>query len=264
MSAPASSAARHGVDEAHAAVVVTRDEPRDGPLSTRLRELGLEVLSWPVVHVGPPADPTRLDAALSEAATLDWIVFASRHAVRAVTARLPSPPKGVRVAAVGARTAEALRERRWRPAIVPEQASAAALVAALAPVMARGARVLFPASSRALPLLAAGLRELGAEVHQVEAYRTDAAGLDVSACRSWVDRGAVGAVTFTSPSCVEELDCALGRAHFERLLSGCSAVTLGTTTARALAEHGFESVLAQPATLEGLAVTTYRHLRLRS
>ncbi|MGB6449333.1 MAG: uroporphyrinogen-III synthase, partial [Steroidobacteraceae bacterium] len=147
---------------------------------------------------------------------------------------------------------------------VPEQASAAALIAALAPVIGRGARVLFPASSRALATIAAGLRELGAEVHQVEAYRTDAAGLDVSACRSWVDRGAVGAVTFTSPSGVEELERALGRAHFERLLSSCSAVTLGSTTARALAEHGFESVLAQPATLDGLAATTYRHWSLRS
>ncbi len=263
-SAPASSAALRGTARAHAAVVVTRDEPEDGPLSTRLRAFGLQVLSWPVVQVGPPADPARLDAALSEAATLDWIVFASRHAVRAVTARLPSPPEGVRIAAVGVRTAEALHERQWRPDVVPESASAAALVAALEPVMARGARVLFPASSRALPTLAAGLRELGAEVRQVEAYRTDAAGIDVSACRSWVDRGAVGAVTFTSPSCVEELDRALGRVHFERLLSGCSAVTLGTTTARALAEHGFESVLAQPATLEGLAATTYRHWSLRS
>lgn len=263
MSAPPSTAARRGADKARA-VVVTRDEPRDGPLSTRLREFGLEVLSWPAVHVGPPADPAQLEAALEEAAAFDWIVFASRHAVSAVTARLPSPPRGVRIAAVGARTAEALREQRWPPDIVPEQASAAALIAALAPVIGRGARVLFPASSRALPTLAAGLLELGAQVRQVEAYRTDAAGLDVSACRSWVDRGAVGAVTFTSPSCVDELDRALGRTHFERLLSGCSAVTLGSTTARALAEHGFESVLAQPATLEGLAATTYRHWSLRS
>lgn len=245
------------------AVVVTRDEPRDGPLSTRLRELGLEVLFWPVVRVAPPADPARFEAALGRVAELDWIVFTSRHAVSAVTARLPSLPPGVRIAAVGASTAAALRDRGWPPDVVPEEASAAALVTALAPVIQRGARVLFPASSRALPTLAAGLRELGADVRQVEAYRTDAAGLDVSACRSTIDHGAVDAVTFTSPSCVDELDRALGRAHFERLLSSSSAITLGSTTARSLAEHGFESVLAQPATLEGLAATTYRQLSLR-
>lgn len=244
-------------------VVVTRDEPRDGPLSRRLRELGLEVLSWPVVRVGPAPDPAQLESALKRAAELDWIVFASQHAVSAVTDRLPSPPHGVRVAAVGASTAAALRERGWPPDVVPEQASAAALVAALAPGVRRGARVLFPASSRALPTLAAGLRELGAEVLQVEAYRTDAAELDVAACRSTIDRGAVGAVTFTSPSCVDELHRALGRPYFERLLSRCSCITLGSTTARALAERGFESVLAQPATLDGLAATTYRQLSLR-
>ncbi len=242
---------------------MTRDESRDGPLSTRLRDLGLEVLLWPVVRVAPPADPTGLEAALSRAAELDWIVFASQSAVSAVTARLPSPPQGLRVAAVGARTAAALVERGWPTDIVPEQASAAALVAALAPVMQRGARVLFPASSRALPTLAAGLRELGADVRQVEAYRTNSASLDLNVCRSAIDQGAVGAVTFTSPSCVDELDRVLGRTHFERLLSGSSAITLGSTTARSLAEHGFESVLAQPATLEGLAATTCRQLSLR-
>ncbi len=245
------------------AVVVTRDEPRDGPLSTCLRELGLEVLSWPVVRVGAPADPSRLEAVLSRAAELDWIVFTSRHAVNAVTGRLQSPPQGVRVAAVGASTAAALRERGWPADVVPEQASAADLVAALAPVIERGARVLFPASSRALPTLAAELRELGADVRQVEAYRTDAAGLDAGACRAAIDRGTVAAVTFTSPSCVDELDRTLGPAHFERLLSGSSAITLGSTTARALADRGFESVLAQPATLAGLAATTYRQLSLR-
>ncbi|MGH8149461.1 MAG: uroporphyrinogen-III synthase, partial [Steroidobacteraceae bacterium] len=156
-----------------ATVVVTRDEPPDGPLGARLRELGLEVLAWPAVRVGPPADPGPLAAALAHADQFDWMVFTSRHAVFAVTARLAALPQGLRVAAVGASTAAALREQGWEPQIVPEQANAAALVEALEPALPGGARVLFPASSRALPTLAAGLRKLGVEVLQVEAYRTD-------------------------------------------------------------------------------------------
>lgn len=245
-------------------VVVTRDEPPDGPLSSRLSELGLEVLSWPAVSVAPASDPGPLETALSRAAAdFDWMVFASRHAVAAVTARLPSQPRGLRIAAVGASTAAALREHDWRAEVIPEQASAAALVDALAPVLERGARVLFPASSRALPTLAAGLRKLGAAVHQVEAYRTDAGTLDVERCRSIIDRGGVSAVTFTSPSCVDELDRALGRDHFERLLGDACSVALGATTAHALAERGCLSVLAEPATLAGLAETTYRSLTQR-
>ncbi|MGH8228383.1 MAG: uroporphyrinogen-III synthase [Steroidobacteraceae bacterium] len=245
-------------------VVVTRDEPAGGPLSQRLEGLGLEVLSWPVVSIGPPADPGPLEAALASAAHFDWIVFASRHGADAVTARLASPPRGVRIAAVGERTAAALGERGWPPEVVPEHATAAALVERLAPLLRPGARVLFPASSRALPTLAAGLRARGAQVEQVEAYCTGAAALDVSACRARIDRDDVGAVTFTSPSCVEELGRALGRGHFEHLLASAVPIALGSTTARAVAQRGFESVLAEPATLDGLAATTYRQLSLRS
>ena len=53
-----------------------------------------------------------------------------------------------------------------------------------------GLRVLYPASSRALPTIAAGLRQLGAEVLQVEAYRTEGAALDVAHCRDWIARRA--------------------------------------------------------------------------
>lgn len=238
------------------AVVITRDEPRDGPLGANLRARGLDVLWWPVVRIGPPADPRPLEEALARAAEFDWIVFASRHAVDAVASRCETPPRA-RIAAVGSATAAALREHGWNPEVVPADAHADALVAALASHITRGARVLFPASSRALPTLSDELRRLGAEVLQVEAYRNEAAPLDLAACRAAIEAGAVGAVTFTSPSCVEELEHALGPDAFERLLAKRAfAVALGPTTAGALSARGIEPVLASPPTLEGLAATT--------
>jgi len=245
-------------------VVVTRDEPSDGPLSSQLRELGLAVLSWPVMRVGAPQDGAPLEDALARAAHFDWIVFASRHAVAAVTTRLRTTPVGVRVAAVGAATAEALRARGWRVHVVPGEASAAALVAALAPMMEHGTRVLFPASSRALPTLGAGLGQLGVAVTQVEAYRTESAPLNLKECRACIRRGSVAAVTFTSPSTVIELERALGAASFKRLLSGCVAIALGATTAQTLNARGHECRLAEPASLQGLALTTLRLLQQRS
>ena len=244
-------------------VVVTRDEPSDGPLSSHLRQLGLTVLSWPVVRVGAPQDSAPLEDALARAAHYDWIVFASRHAVQAVTSRLRATPAGVRIAAVGAATAEALRAQGWRTHVVPAEASATALVAALAPMMEHGTRVLFPASSRALPTLGAGLAQLGVEITQVEAYRTESAPLNLKECRASIRRGSVAAVTFTSPSTVVELERALGAASFGRLLSGCAAIALGPTTAQTLHARGHECMLAQPASLQGLALTAFRLLQQR-
>ena len=246
-------------------VVVTRAESPDGPLSRELRSLGLEVLSWPAVSVAP-ADSEALDAALARLDSFAWIVFASRHAVAAVLERTPKPPAQLRVAAVGRATALTLSQRGWPVHLVPEEANAAALISAFAAqrLAEAGTRVLYPASSRALPTIAAGLRELGAVVTQVEAYRTEGAALDVSECRAWIERGAVGAVTFASPSAVTELARALGEQDFARLLDHAPPVAIGRTTARELAARGRNATLAESATLHGLAVTTLRLLQTRA
>lgn len=235
-------------------VVVTRAEERDGPLCTELRSLGLPVLVWAATRV-LPADTAALDEALSRVDSFAWIVFTSRHGVAAVTARVPASPQGTRVAAVGRATAAVLKQHGWPVDLVPGEPSAAGLVAAFAASgLARGARILYPASSRALPTLAAGLTQLGAEVTTVEAYRTvSGAVLDVEDCRSWIAREGVGAVTFTSPSAVIELESALGKEDFARLLGHAPAVAIGPTTARALTDRGYPSILAESANLRALA-----------
>jgi uroporphyrinogen-III synthase len=243
-------------------VVVTRDEPVNGPLSTNLRELGLQVLAWPVIKISPPADAAPLAQALARAAEFDWITFASQHAVAAVAAAavVPHSSRAPRIAAVGKRTAEALQEHGWPVDLVPDDATAEGLINALTPFITQDCKVLFPASSRALPTLAVGLRKLGADVLEVEAYRTEAATLDIDDCRHLIDHEAIGAVTFTSPSAVTELDQALGETHFDRLLSHSAIIALGPTTGRALVERGHQPVLADPQTLQGLATTTARLL----
>jgi len=243
-------------------VVVTRAEERDGPLSTELKSLGLPVLIWAAVRV-LPADTAQLEDALHRAGSFDWIVFTSRHGVAAVTARLPAPPAGMRTAAVGRATAAVLKQHGWPVDLVPAEPNAAGLVAAFAASgTASGLRILYPASSRALPALAAGLTHLGAEVTTVEAYRTvSGTELDVADCRSCIARNAVGAVTFASPSAVTELESALGKEDFARLLSLAPAVAIGPTTARALTERGYTPTLAESATLRGLALTSLHAVR---
>ncbi|HVW68580.1 MAG TPA: uroporphyrinogen-III synthase [Steroidobacteraceae bacterium] len=246
-------------------VVVTRSEPDDGPLCSELRALGLHVLLWPAVTV-EMAEKAPLEAALQRAGTFDWIVFASRHAVAAVTEILAVAPPSVRIAAVGQATAHVLRQRGWRVDLVPSESNAAALVEAFVAVNTLvGARVLYPASSRALPTIAAALTQLGAEVVQVEAYRTESSStLDVEECRAWIAKGGVGAVTFASPSAVDELEHALGKEDFARLLAGAAAVAIGPTTAKALSARGYAVALAESATLQGLAHTTHRLLKDRA
>lgn len=245
-----------------APVVVTRAEEPNGALSSELRALGLTVLLWPATATSP-ANSQALEQALERVSEFNWIVFASRHAVAAVLSRMPEQPRGVRIAAVGKATAQVLRQRGWQVDVIPDAAEAGALVTALALEIKAGTRVLYPASSRALPTLSKGLAQLGAEVTQVEAYRTERAALDVAQCRQWIERGSVGVVTFASPSAVLELEQALGKADLDRLLSAARAVAIGPTTARALAERGYVAVVSEAATLAGLAATALRALQTK-
>jgi uroporphyrinogen-III synthase len=251
-----------GPDAETRPVVVTRAESANGPLSSQLRELGLPVLLWPAVSV-EVAQTGALEDALRVIDEFDWVVFASRYAVAAVTERIAAPPANLRVAAVGQATAQVLRQRGWPVDLLPDDANAAALVSVFAMKPISGVKILFPASSRALPTIAAGLTQLGANVVQVEAYRTESASLDVEDCRAWIDRGALGAVTFASPSAVIELEHSLGKELFDRLLEGAKIVAIGPTTARELVERGCAPVLAESATLRGLALTTFRLLQTR-
>ena len=247
-------------------VVVTRAEGSEGPLSRELRDMGLRVLSWPAVRVGV-ADLGPLERALASIQSFAWIVFASRQAVAAVLERLPVAPPAVRIAAVGSATAQVLRQRGWPVDLTPDEANAAGLVAAFAAQWSStdaGVKILYPASSRALPIIATGLSQLGAVVTQLEAYRTEAATLDLAECRAWIARDAIAAVTFTSPSAVNELAQALGEKDFRRLMSGAAAVAIGRTTARELTARGHAATVAESATLHGLAVTTFRLLQTRA
>lgn len=237
-------------------VIVTRDEGPDGPLTGMLRDRGCVVHHWPTIRTAPPEDPSPLAAALSDLSSFDWVVFTSPRAVGAVVRSESAPPvpPGIRVAAVGRSTAEALRDASWSVDLVPEPQTGEALVEALLDAgMDTGTRVLFPASAIALDTVPDGLEEAGVVVIQVEAYRTEPAALDRVACRAALDSGRVSVITFTSPSTVENLEAALGRELFAEVRGRTTAVAIGPTTGDAAERAGFEVLVAEPHSLEGLA-----------
>ncbi|MEJ0007033.1 MAG: hydroxymethylbilane synthase [Steroidobacteraceae bacterium] len=126
-------------------VIVTRDEPVDGPLSRELRALGLEVLGWPVLSIAPASDATALEQALRRLNQFEWLVFASQHAVAEVVRRGTGPTGLSEYRSRRARTAQALTAAGWQVAAVPDAQTADGLVALLRPQLAPGASILFAA-----------------------------------------------------------------------------------------------------------------------
>ncbi|HEX4823223.1 MAG TPA: uroporphyrinogen-III synthase [Candidatus Polarisedimenticolaceae bacterium] len=187
-----------------------------------------------------PLDPAPGERALDALAGYDWLVATSGQGVKALTLRLAardrrSLPSGLKVAAVGERTAEALRGTGVTVDVVAADPRAAGLVEALRPRLGEGARVLVVKPEGGPALLAAALRGAGARVDEAPLYRTIASDM----ARPLAERaiaGAFAAVAFTAPSSLTLwLEAAAEKKQaLVEALSRVKRVAIGATTAAAL------------------------------
>ena len=205
-------------------VVLTREPADNAELASRLRARGVNVVELPCVRAEPLADTSALAAELAALGEGDWLVVTSRHGADAV-ARCAVPRS--LIAAIGDATAARLRAHGWPVAFQPSEASGAALARELP--RPTGV-VLLARSDRALPDLPAQLRERGATVREVVAYRTvvGASG-DVAHLRALLDANEPVTVVFHSPSAVEGMVGAIDAS----LVARAAIQVVGQTTLRA-------------------------------
>ena len=171
-------------------------------------------------------------------ALYDWVVFTSANAVEAFLPLAGPFPPALRVAAVGAATAGALRARGIEPHLMPEREEAAGLVESLAARIG-GRRVLLPQAADARPALREGLTAAGAEAVAVVAY-DKRLPLDAPARAAALFGAApIGWVTFTSPRIVRHFVALFG-ADWERRRGELRAASIGPVTSAELRRRGVE------------------------
>lgn len=208
-------------------VVTTRD--RRGRLESRLAALGADVVHVPLIEIESTRDP-RLSAALGRLDSFDWLVVTSRHGANRVGAA--AADVSVRLAAVGAHTADVLGRLAGRPVdVVPDRQSAVGLADALRAHPERGGRVLVAQADRAHPTMVDGLVGLGFDVEVVIAYHT------VARTPTWRERSAAltaDAVAFASGSAAEAWADSIG------VETPPVVAAIGPTTAAAARSRGIE------------------------
>ncbi len=244
-------------------ILITRTREQGSTLAARLRALGAEVPEVPTLRIVPPGSYAPLDEALAQIAGYDVLLVTSANTARVLAARKPPPwPVQPFTAGVGPATAEALRGFSLRSDLQPEPAVAESLVRELAPG-AKGRRMLLPQAAGARPLLARALREAGAVVDAVEAYRNELAEESRKELRKLFSDGAaaVDAVAFTSSSTVNHFFDLLDRETGARVKSRTRACSIGPITSETLRRHGWEPAAEAAAhDVEGLAAALGRLL----
>ena len=248
-------------------VLVTRTRSRAGLLSRRLSELGAIPIEVPTIDVRPPHDYSELDSALVEVSAYHLIVFASANAVRAFFSRLRAKGSdaralhGVRVAAIGPATAEAIKEFGIIADLMPTKATSEGLAEALADESINGCQVLLPRTDIATRELPDLLTELGADLTQVTAYRTIVPEESRDSAAEAI-RGGLDAVTFTSSSTVRNLLRMLDDGA--ESLSDTKVACIGPTTASTAGRLGLKvDIVAKSPTIDGLAQALVEHFGAR-
>ncbi len=226
-------------------IVVTRAPEQAGELIDVLESLGAHVLVMPTVSFAPPENPGELDAALKHLADFDWVLFTSQNAVRFFCRRWTETGReavvlgAVRgcVAAVGSATARAITAEGVQVDYVAQTQTGESLAAELRDSMA-GKEVLLPRSDRVDDRLPAALREAGARVTEVVAYRTlRPETLDSEILQS-VRHAEIDAIVFASPSAFHNLAAFLPSTELAVLSNRVQFATIGSTTTRALRDAG--------------------------
>ncbi len=238
-------------------VLITRPRDQAAELADLLRDLGAEPIEAPLIRIDPPDDLEALDAAVSRASTFDWIVFSSTHGVDAFVRRVLAGPgdlrdlKGPRLCTVGAATAETLSRYGLKVDLVPSEFRAEGVVPAmLAQGPVQGLKVLLPKADIGREVVADQLREHGAEVTEVIAYRTVLEDLsrqgDPDVYRMLLERQ-IDVVTFTSGSAVRNFAKVFGAEQSADLLRTTAVAAIGPVTTDVAARLGI-AVSIQPTT----------------
>ena len=235
-------------------VLVPRTKEQAGSLSERLRGYGAVPEEVPTISVEPPRNPQQMDKAVRGLVEgrYEWIAFTSVNAVRAVREKFEEYGldarafSGLKIAAVGDKTAQAIAAWGLRADLVPSgEQSAAGLLAdwppydeSLDPIN----RVFLPRADIATENLVAGLIDLGWECDDVTAYRTVRAAPPPAPTRDAIKTGKFDAVVFTSSSTVRNLVGIAGKPHPSTVIA-----VIGPATAKTAEEHGLRVDVMAPA-----------------
>ncbi|MFM7653078.1 MAG: uroporphyrinogen-III synthase [Vulcanococcus sp.] len=253
-------------------IAVTRAEQQLGEARRLFEAAGAQVLDLPALVIGPPDSWGPLDDALDDLEHFHWLVVSSANGVEAVEERLQERgsalarrPKGLKIAAVGRKTAARLEELGAPADFVPPAFVADSLIEHF-PVSGWGLRLLLPrVQSGGRTVLAEAFGEAGARVVEVAAYESRCPDALPAATATALADGAVSAITFSSGKTVKHtaqlLEAAFG-ADWRSRLDGVALVSIGPQTSRSCREVlGRVDAEADPHDLDGLVTACTQALR---
>lgn len=233
-------------------IVVTRPREQAVQLAQRIEQAGGKAILFPLLEIGPAADPQRLHALVSHLHEFNLAIFISPNAVRygmeAIRSAGALPPAGLKIATVGQGSAKALRASGVQEIIAPQDRFDSEALLSLPELQnVSGWRVLILRGDGGRELLGDTLKARGATVEYAECYRRARPQQDAAALLA----AGPHAITVTSSEALGHLRGMLDEQDWTRL----AAVPLFVPHARiaeAARRMGWREVMPTGAGDDGL------------
>ncbi len=245
-----------------------------------LEELGAEIIEFHTVRIVPPADSSALDKAIDRADSYDWLIFTSVNGVKFFFRRFFERDrdvrdlKGVRICAVGTKTASEIKTYGIKTDMVPEKFNAEGLVEAFMKDAAarragggkglKGVHMLLPRAESAREVFPEKVRELGGEIDVVTAYRAVKPETHGKRLKRFLKEGRISIATFTSAATFNNFMEIMADDALD-LLKDVTIAVIGPVTARAVEKAGLTPrIMPDEATVDAMvreiiSHTTGRH-----
>lgn len=279
---PASSAAswpcstRQSLPLAGRTVLVTRAANQAAHFRRGLEDQGATVLEMAALEIVPPSSWDALDTQIGLLPTFDWIILTSANGVQYCMERLLAQGRdaralaGVKIAVVGRKTAEYLKQWGIVPDYIPPNFIADELVAHFPAKPRSGLRCLFPrVESGGREVLVQELMAQGMEVVEVPAYQSQCPAVAEPEILAAIANQTVDVITFASSKTVNYFWQILERApvpppltSWQEALKPAKIASIGPQTSLICQQRfGRVDLEAQEYTLDGLTqaiVEVYR------
>ncbi|HTR44561.1 MAG TPA: uroporphyrinogen-III C-methyltransferase [Thermodesulfovibrionales bacterium] len=245
-----------------------------------LEEMGAEILEFPTIEIVPPESYEGLDRAIEYISSYHWLIFTSANGVRYFLRRFFDRGRdirelgGIRICAIGTKTAAEVGKYGMKVDLVPEEFRAEGLIEAFAKTVSseqssisskdnaarstqhatlfKGLKFLLPRAETAREVFPEKVRALGGEIDVPVAYRAVKPELHGRRLKRFLKEGRVTIATFTSAATFTNFLEIMGQDALE-LLRGVSIAVIGPVTAKAVEKAGLKvEIMPEGSTIEAM------------
>lgn len=241
-------------------ILITREYTSD---YEALEEMGAEIFEFPTIEIVPPKDYTELDKTIDKIDTYDWIIFTSANGFKYFIQRLFKRDrdirdlKGIKICAIGTKTAEEVSKYGIRIDLIPDEFNAEGLISAIMQRYGsaeglKGIRILLPRAEIAREIFPQKVRELGGEIDVPTTYIAIKPEKHGKRLKRYLTEGRITVATFTSAATFNNFIDIIGTDAID-ILKDVTIAVIGPITAKAIEKAGLKvSIMPKEATIKAM------------